>query len=139
MSDMRIWKFPIRIDQEQFIAMPAGARILSVAVHPKYKEPGSTDDIYLWAEVDAAEPEELRRILVFGTGHPLWERRGRFIGTVLTGPFVWHVYDPGEVGRVVADVPDVRVQLLQKDTKADSETASTAEGITRKVLGEAGT
>ena len=65
--------------------MPKGATVLSVA--------NQQDTLCLWAMVDPAAPEVFREFDVLGTGKaiPEWERV--FIGTVLIGQFVWHVFE----------------------------------------------
>lgn len=84
-----IWKYPLRVKDTQLVAMPKGARILSVGVQ--------TDTICLWAMVDDREGETVyRRILIVGTGNPVFEAEdGKFIGTVQLygGRLVFHVFE----------------------------------------------
>ena len=49
----------------------------------------------LWAEVKPGRPRELRTFHVYGTGHPLADDRGTYVGTTPShdGRFIWHVYD----------------------------------------------
>ncbi len=52
-----------------------------------------------WFVVDPDADLLSRRFLLRGTGHPLdLEATGRFVGTVLDGPFVWHVFEAPEAG-----------------------------------------
>lgn len=90
MSARVIWKFPLRILDEQTVEMPADAVLLSVAEQ--------TDVVCLWAEVVPDRPTEKRRILIHGTGHAI-SGEPRFIGTVLAldGRLVLHLYDGGTV------------------------------------------
>lgn len=81
----RIFKYPIQITDRETIEMPGGAKILSAQVQ------GNT--ICLWAEVDTEMVPQPRTIAVYGTGNPMPEDPGLFIGTVQTPPFVWHVYE----------------------------------------------
>lgn len=48
----------------------------------------------LWALVDVDEPDDIGEIqlIVYGTGHELDYTPTAFIGTVMDGPFVWHVW-----------------------------------------------
>ncbi len=45
------------------------------------------------------EPTTTHRFSIRGTGHPVdsVDEHGKFLGTVFTDPFVWHVFDRGEV------------------------------------------
>lgn len=87
-----IWKFPLAFQREQEIEVPAGALPLSVGTQPI----NAGEGIMLWAEVvdDPDHPKETLVVTIIGTGHPLSDDAGQFIGTTLTygGKFVWHVY-----------------------------------------------
>lgn len=49
----------------------------------------------LWARViPTGQRQVSRRILIRGTGQPIWQQP--YVGTVLIGGFVWHVFDGGE-------------------------------------------
>ena len=85
---MRIWKFPLNIQDVQSVSMPSGAAILSVA--------NQNGTLCLWALVDSRNGVSLRTIEVIGTGHHIrssepYERK--FIGTAVINPFVWHVFE----------------------------------------------
>jgi hypothetical protein len=67
------------------IPLPEGAFIISV--HMQEGDP------HIWADVDTSKPLQQRRFRVFGTGHPLPAGDLHFIGTLLDGPFVWHVVE----------------------------------------------
>lgn len=81
-----VWKFVIA-DPETPVRMPEGAEVLHVA-----EQHGQ---VCLWALVDPAAMPMDRRFVIVGTGHPLPEHRGRFIGTVLLagGGLVFHVWE----------------------------------------------
>lgn len=90
---MTIYKYTIPTTDEPIIAMPRGARILSVDV--QHGVP------CLWAMVDPTAPKVARRFRLAGTGHPLaaeWTA-DRFVGTVILagGMLVFHLFDGGEV------------------------------------------
>lgn len=81
-----IWKVPIQISDEQQIAIPKDSEILCVQV--QYGTP------CLWFLCDPQEPNHVKTIRVFGTGHPVVEKLvGRYIGTFQQPPFVWHVFE----------------------------------------------
>ena len=70
------------------ISAPSGAIPLTV----QYQE----NALCVWMEVQESNPLVRRRILVVGTGFQIDEEM-RYIGTVQEPPFVWHVYDGGEL------------------------------------------
>lgn len=83
-----IWKFPIEVAGMQKVAMPLGARILSVDMQRGV--------LCLWAMVDTRGEASQRLIEIHGTGEPIKTGRGdsrQFIGTVQVGQFVWHVFE----------------------------------------------
>mgnify|MGYP001551736993 CR=1 FL=1 len=84
---MRIFKYPLTINDVQGVDMPEDAKILCAQVQGT--------QLCLWAEVEPARSLYPRVIEIFGTGHPMEERPRRYIGTVQTydGSLVWHVYE----------------------------------------------
>lgn len=85
-----IWKFPLRITDSQIIAMPPEAVLLHLGMQ------GDTPT--LWARVNPAYKPQGRTFFMAATGEELpgnVARDGRYIGTVQTGPFVWHYFDLG--------------------------------------------
>jgi hypothetical protein len=97
-----IYRYPVKLVDEQVISMPAGATILAVARREGSQTvaPGplatSHEAVELWAAVDPAAPLEERRLRVAGTGHPLPDRDGlRHLGTVQIagGKLVFHVFE----------------------------------------------
>lgn len=81
-----IFKYPIRIDDEQTVTMPKGARIISAQVQAGI--------VCLWAIVKpGAALNEHRRICIIGTGHELPDDGFEYIGTVQTPPLVWHIFE----------------------------------------------
>lgn len=83
---MRIWKYELEIADKQTILMPRGATVLSVAAQ------GSC--LMLWAMVDEKSTgTDAAKFRIFGTGNPMGDRHpGVFIGTVVIGSYVWHVF-----------------------------------------------
>lgn len=47
--------------------------------------------VQVWTDEASAEAVKLRPVRVYGTGHPVPEF-AEAIGSVITGPFVWHVF-----------------------------------------------
>jgi len=83
-----IYKYPLAITDEQIITMPFEARILTVQVQDGVP--------CLWALVEPDWKPEPRRILTFGTGHPIPDgTAGRHVGTyqVQGGSLVFHVFE----------------------------------------------
>lgn len=64
--------------------MPRNAKGISVA--------DQAGTLTLWALVNPSEEQEWRTVRVVGTGHPINGKVGRFIGSVVMPPFVWHVF-----------------------------------------------
>lgn len=83
----RIWKYPLELGDDQIIAMPDGAQILTVQMQ------GSK--LCLWALVDPEPelPQRMRSIEIIGTGNPFVEAPRVYIATVQVPPFVWHVFE----------------------------------------------
>lgn len=82
-----IWKFPFPIEDEITLTMPEGARVLAVQMQ------GNTP--CLWALVDPDAPTKPCRFRLFGTGHPVPEGLGNFIGTfqMMGGGLIWHLFE----------------------------------------------
>lgn len=67
------------------VELPLGARIIYAAMQ--------NNRITFWAEVDEEAETEVRVFHVRGTGHiPPFEEGGVHVGSMLDGPFVWHLY-----------------------------------------------
>lgn len=80
-----IWKYQIRTVTP--ITMPRGAKILTVSL-----DPGGVP--CMWVECDPSLPLEERKFEIFGAGHRLPEQgQAQHVGTYLSPPFVWHVYE----------------------------------------------
>lgn len=86
---MTIWKFQVPIGGP--VEMPQDARLLAVGVQ------GGV--LTVWALVDPEAPTVPRQLFVYGTGHPMADEPGEYVGTARTGgqlELVWHVFDGGE-------------------------------------------
>lgn len=85
---MTIWKFVIgKANDVVNVGMPKDAKILSVAMQ--------AGQLCLWALVEPRAELTMRAIRVIGTGWDLADdiKKAAFIGTVLDGAFVWHVFE----------------------------------------------
>jgi len=78
----QIWKYQLQITDEQIISVPAGSRPISVAEQ--------NGKLCMWAIVGSNRSAKMR-IQVVGTGNPMPDV-GDYIGTVVMGKFVWHVF-----------------------------------------------
>jgi hypothetical protein len=83
---MRIWKFPLQITDEQLVEMPVLARPLSVA-----EQDGQ---LVMWVHLNEKSNEKRHyKIRIIGTGNPMPDSVGNFIGTVVMSyGLVWHVF-----------------------------------------------
>jgi hypothetical protein len=81
-----IYKYPLRVADEQEVEIPKDAVVLTVQV--QYGQP------CLWAWVDTANPPGKRTILIRGTGHPA-DGLGRYISTfqMEQGKLVFHAFE----------------------------------------------
>lgn len=84
---MRIWKWTLDVTDHQVVMLPAGAKLLSVQMQGELPQ--------LWALCDEDAPPHPRGIAIYGTGHPLPEKPGEFLGTLqmLDGALVWHAFE----------------------------------------------
>ena len=80
-----IYKYPIKITDEQEITMPQGAKVIHAG-----RDPEGTPCV--WAQVDTEAKPEPVSILVYGTGNPMKYEPLAHVGSFNQGPFVWHVY-----------------------------------------------
>ena len=83
-----IYKYDLNIADEQVVMMPAGATILSCQVQSGVPK--------LWALVDSsAGYNEDRKIMLFGTGHPVPDMPLTFIDTfqLRGGGIIFHVFE----------------------------------------------
>lgn len=83
--NITIWKYPIRVTDEQYLIIPRGATPVHLA-----EQDGT---LCIWALVDPTKVPHEYTVRVYGTGHPIDEKLEQVhIGSVLKGPFVWHVF-----------------------------------------------
>lgn len=91
MADYAVWKFELETQDIVDVQMPAGAKLLHVAV--QHGTP------CLWALVDTTAAPVLRRLRIIGTGHRADAVAAVHVGTYMLhgGMFVGHVFDLGEI------------------------------------------
>jgi hypothetical protein len=82
-----IYKYELAIDDTQELMLPEGAEILTVQMQDGYPR--------LWALVDPHAPKKRRYIDIYGTGHPVGDKHGQYLGTFQEhgGQLVWHVFE----------------------------------------------
>lgn len=92
----RVWKYEVPVDDHDHL-------IPFWPVHVAAKDNAT---LTAWCEVETAEGEAptLEPFRVFGTGQPIPSGAAHH-GTVLVGPFVWHLYNTA-----MCDVRDRRVR-----------------------------
>lgn len=80
-----IYKYTLPVTDIARADMPAGAKVLTVQVQ--------RGEVCIWALVDPSNREETRRFRIAGTGHPIDDDVGSFIGTVQLGALVFHIFN----------------------------------------------
>lgn len=84
----QVWKYQLKIADATDIEMPKGTDVLAVQVQ--------NNQICLWAAVNDTTAElETRRFYLIGTGHPMPDDAGIYVGTVQLsgGALVLHVFE----------------------------------------------
>jgi predicted metal-binding membrane protein len=81
-----VWKFQLRIEDLQSVAMPDGAEIIGVA--------DQNDILCMWAIVDPDAAPVVRTFAIVGTGQPIpphavYVHSARMRDSLL----VWHVFE----------------------------------------------
>jgi len=82
-----IWKYPLKVEDEQIIEVPYGAEFLSVQAQH--------DQPCLWAKVAPGVQEVSVKVVTVGTGHPAQHTEGmQYVGSYQLhgGGFVGHVF-----------------------------------------------
>jgi hypothetical protein len=80
-----IYKFPIEIVSKQTLALPANAIF-------RFLDRDANGMLCLWYEVETYSDPEPIEIYVLGTGHRIPEGNPVYLGSHVSGEFVWHVY-----------------------------------------------
>lgn len=83
-----IWRYSLRLVNEQEIDLPGHVSPLSVQIQ--------NDEIVLWAIVNPGSQKYHRKVFIVGTGHALPDvvlhPYTKYVGTVQQGALVWHVF-----------------------------------------------
>ncbi len=84
-----VYRYRLPITDVAEVEMPERPDILSLGP-PR----DGRDELDMWALINPDAPLRTYRFLVCGTGHPVPENRGAFVGSVTThgGQLVWHVW-----------------------------------------------
>lgn len=82
---LRIWKWSLTMAEQQDLNLPVGAKLLTLQLQ------GGNPTLWFMCDTDA--PLEPRRLAIYGTGWPLPECPGEYLGTFQTGVTVWHVFE----------------------------------------------
>lgn len=89
-----IWKDAIRPNASKYdttweidVPAPIGSKAISVALQNGIPT--------VWFEVDTKAAPGRLRLYSVGTGHGALPANARFIGTIIEGEYVWHIY--GEI------------------------------------------
>lgn len=82
----KVWKVNLDAGFNTF-DLPAGCKFLHVAV--QHNMPAA------WVLVDDEQPFEKVSLIIAGTGHPLPDNVGEFVGTFMSrdGSLVFHVFE----------------------------------------------
>lgn len=84
-----IWKFELKIEDEQVITMPAGSKILQTVQIQEGK-------VVIWAFCTPSDKKEKVTIMTYGTGNPIPDEitpmKLIYIGTYQKDWFVGHVF-----------------------------------------------
>ncbi len=88
-----IYKYPLKLVEQQALMMPRGAFILHLALQHNVPT--------IWARVNTeCVPLEERRFAIYGTGQELSKGSdpsltydGEYVGTYFQDEFVWHVFE----------------------------------------------
>lgn len=86
---MKIFKYPLRTTDHQYVWLPEGFSILSVQEQRGDRVP----ELMLWAMVEERNPEAAVEILIYGTGHNLDNVPKEYLNTVQDyNGLVWHIF-----------------------------------------------
>lgn len=96
-TQRRILRFEIRVD-DKLHEIAAGDVVLVSEYRGRNLGGDASERVEVW--VDATLPErwpteqgDVRRVQVFGTGQRLPRNAGAWVGSAVSGPFVWHVLE----------------------------------------------
>ena len=89
----RVLKFPLSTSTNT-IELQGGSRVVLIALDPASGEPA------IWLEVTECAMPQTRTFRVYGTGAKIFPgdpvggtNQDIHVGSVIQGPYVWHVYE----------------------------------------------
>jgi hypothetical protein len=80
----KIYKYDLEITDEQFLELPAQAKVLSIGIQ--------NNQLKLWALVNPDNFSTKHRVTIFGTGEPIQEVPIQLLGTVFIRDLAFHVF-----------------------------------------------
>lgn len=89
----KVWKFELRKGIYSTVNVPEESEILHVACQ---KNKFGENVICFWALVNPDSRYVIRRFHVYGTGHEISTPGLQHRGSIVDGPFVWHVFEENE-------------------------------------------
>jgi hypothetical protein len=89
--NLTIYRYAIEVADD--VRLPCAATRVLSAARDRTAMDHHVGRLEVWAIVDTDEPGKFTTIHVRGTGHPLRGNEGRFIGTVIEGAYVWHLFE----------------------------------------------
>lgn len=86
MSNQVVWKYPLQIENEQYIALPADCKILRVGVQDNKP--------VIWVLTHPADLIESVKIYIFATGQIINVEVGEYLGSyeIYGGLEIYHVF-----------------------------------------------
>ena len=90
---MKIYKYDLEIKIGAIDTAEIEMPVNSVPLHVGYQR----GQLMLWVRVNTNPDAAVlkHKFKIYGTGRTISNDRELFIGTVLEGPFVWHVFSAG--------------------------------------------
>ena len=86
-QDMVIFKYPVKIGGSFVLQLPNDAVVLSFQCQGGFP--------MLWVLLNSETDTVDRTFVVYGTGHPISEKKLDYIGTCqqMSGGFIWHLFE----------------------------------------------
>lgn len=81
-----VFKYPIDLRKDNALELPIGAEVRLFAEDPQ-------GQICIWFEIDTDEKKTERKFRIYGTGHPMVNKWEIHLGSIVSGQFVWHLYE----------------------------------------------
>lgn len=91
MAEQTIYRFEDRLAEHVTLLIPPSAEVLFMRAHRRRPR-----EVEVWVRLDPEAPSEKRVLVAVGTGHPVPEDAGRFVGSVFFGDgdaFVFHFFE----------------------------------------------